>query len=490
MATMRRLCMRQGGVLWAIFALALSFDALAEQALNTSIHAPPETQLRRHVCAPGECLRRKTFKLPLIARLANLVGFSYDYLPLEDIGGLQYLGVIGLGTPETKYTVVFDTGSSDLWVAQASDTSSTLRCGSATATIDYGVGSVAGNICTDRMTLSSYEIPAQNVIIASSLRDLPGTFQGVLGLAFDGLGHMGSGNSVLDRLYKDAHVGIFTFMLVGVHEERVFGKFSKLVWGMPTDEWLRGGDAVIYTPVALKEWWTFKGGIAVGDALIMEESLLALDSGTSYLTLPSPYFETVFQAMLPEDWRRCWTYSASSTMCPCGAASRARIVYIQFAGQYFPIYPEDLLVGDDAECIIGGVLNMQKSAPFLPIIIGDTFFRTVAAVFDLQESRVGIAPRPDYAPRLQTTEVQLVTDRTRRKRSPILSPYNPYSIWVASANFWLYVVAGLCAGALLGGGVGYLLGIVLDYWQGLRAARAKVRARRLQTECDSYTRLV
>ena len=102
-------------------------------------------------------------------------GGALPEVALKDFMNAQYYGEIGLGTPPQPFTVVFDTGSANLWVPSAKCKGFNIACllhrrySSVQSTtyvedghafsIRYGSGSMSGFLSQDTLTLGTLQLP-------------------------------------------------------------------------------------------------------------------------------------------------------------------------------------------------------------------------------------------------------------------------------------------------------------------------------------------
>ncbi|KAE8293392.1 Pepsin A [Larimichthys crocea] len=116
---------------------------------------------------------------------------------------LSYYGVISIGTPPQSFTVIFDTGSSNLWIpsvycnSQACQNhrkfnpqqSSTFKWGSESLSIQYGTGSMTGYLASDTVEVGGISVANQVFGISQSEAPFMAHMaaDGILGLAFQSI---------------------------------------------------------------------------------------------------------------------------------------------------------------------------------------------------------------------------------------------------------------------------------------------------------------
>ncbi|KAK6134713.1 hypothetical protein DH2020_031539 [Rehmannia glutinosa] len=238
-----------------------------------------------------------------------------DIIALKNFLDAQYFGEIGIGTPPQKFTVIFDTGSSNLWVPSAkcyfsvacffhakykSSHSSTYKKNGKSAAIHYGTGSISGFFSQDHIQLGSLVVKDQDFIEATKepgITFLAAKFDGILGLGFQEIS-VGNAvpvwyNMVNQGLVKDP---VFSFWLNRKGNEEDGGE---LVFGGVDPNHFKGEHT--YVPVTQKGYWQFD----MGEVLIGGETTgfcsggcsAIADSGTSLLAGPTTIITLINHAI-------------------------------------------------------------------------------------------------------------------------------------------------------------------------------------------------
>ncbi|XP_024374877.1 phytepsin [Physcomitrium patens] len=238
-----------------------------------------------------------------------------DIVALNNYLDAQYFGEIGIGSPPQPFAVIFDTGSSNLWVPSAkcylslacyfhhrykSGKSSTYKEDGTSFAIQYGTGSMEGFLSQDDVTLGDLTVKGQ--VFAEATKE-PGLtfvvakFDGILGLGFKEI----SVNRVTPPWYNMLDQGlvkepVFSFWLNRNPDESSGGE---LVLGGVDPKHFKGEH--VYTPVTRKGYWQFD----LGDVTINGRTTgfcangctAIADSGTSLLAGPSGIVAEINQAI-------------------------------------------------------------------------------------------------------------------------------------------------------------------------------------------------
>eukprot|EP00887_Chlorella_sp_A99_P000693 scaffold5.g693.t1 len=280
-----------------------------------------------------------------------------------------YYGEIGLGTPMQRFQVVFDTGSSNLWVPSS-------KCGILQASewrhegrgedgrefaIQYGSGALSGYLSRDVLSIGGLEVADQTFAEATaepSLSFIAARFDGILGLGFPEIA-VGKVTPPFQNMIAQGLLPepVFSFWLNRKAEAEEGGEL--VLGGVDPDHFV--GEHT-WMPVTRRGFWQFKAdaitvgggpagaGRAVGACRGGCQAIA--DTGTSLMVGPPDEIDAINKAIgaepvlveqckemvhaylpqilqiihdMPPQARVCWQFAVCATLGLCDGDPAARL---------------------------------------------------------------------------------------------------------------------------------------------------------------------
>ncbi|XP_069005740.1 napsin-A [Embiotoca jacksoni] len=331
-------------------------------------------------------------------------------LPVERLTNFmdaQYYGVISIGTPPQDFTVLFDTGSSNLWVPSIKCSFFDIACwvhhryNSRKSTtyvqngtkfdIRYGRGSLSGFISRDTVTVAGMSVPSQQfgeAVKQPGITFAIARFDGVLGMAYPSIS-VANVTPVFDTAMaaKLLPQNIFSFHISRDRKAAVGGELT--LGG--TDPQHYTGD-LHYVGVTRKAYWQIKmDGINIGNKLTLCKAgcHAIVDTGTSLIVGPAEEVRALQTAIgaLP--------LLMGEYIIDCARIPSLPVISFNIGGKMFSLTGEDYVVKESqmgVSICLSGFMAMDIPPPVGPLwILGDVFIRKYYTVFDRNADRVGFA---------------------------------------------------------------------------------------------------
>ncbi|XP_040012821.1 napsin-A isoform X2 [Xiphias gladius] len=319
----------------------------------------------------------------------------------------QYYGMISIGTPPQNFTVLFDTGSSNLWIPSIhcsfydlacwlhhrynSKKSSTYVQNGTEFSIQYGRGSLFGFISEDTVTIAGLSVPGQQfgeAVKQPGITFAVARFDGVLGMAYPSIS-VANVIPVFDKAMaaKLLPQNIFSFYISRDQTAAVGGE---LILG-GTDPQYYTGD-LHYVNVTRKAYWQIEmNGVEVGSQLTLcKASCQAIvDTGTSLIVGPREEIRVLQRAIgaLP--------LLMGEYFIDCKMIPSLPVISLNIGGKMLNLTGEDYVIKESQMGIsicLSGFMGMDFPPPVGPLwILGDMFIGKYYTVFDRIADRVGFA---------------------------------------------------------------------------------------------------
>ncbi|KAH6945001.1 hypothetical protein HPB50_006707 [Hyalomma asiaticum] len=330
---------------------------------------------------------------------------------LKNYMDAQYYGDLSIGTPPQYFRILFDTGSSDLWVPSINKEflscpglhqlynpakSCTYERNGTRVRLVYGSGPVYGEVAVDVVTIGSRSVKGQAFMQSDNRRGTAfayAKFDGILGLAYPEKSVLGV-TPVFDNMIQQ-----------GIVREPVFSVFLKRgagALGMPTgvdggeiyfggiDEAHYSGE-LFYVPVSKKGYWQLAvDSVKFGVHDFCSEGCQAIvDTGSSTITGPSDDVDRMLRLL------NATPFTSRLSQVDCALVSQLPILTFSIGGRPLEVRPEDYIVklkqSYTTSCVVFIKSKDFDSSYGSLWNLGDPFIGRYFTVFDRGNDRLGFA---------------------------------------------------------------------------------------------------
>jgi len=321
-------------------------------------------------------------------------------VPITDFQNAQFFGPIQIGGQD--FTVIFDTGSSNLWVPgkecpfttcwfhhKFDETKSKgFQKDGRKFQVQYGSGPVVGVFNKDSVKVGSIEVPDQVFAEVSKVSFGPlnlafaiGKFDGLLGLGFKSISQYNIPTpfeAMIDKKLVDEPV--FAFYLpddASQKGELVFGGIDKSHFT---------GDLVDVPLTSESYWEVSMDKLSFGDSTVASSQKAIIDSGTSLLAGPKDAVAKLAQTV------GATSVAGKEWVIDCSKVDSLPELKVTLGGKDFSLTGKDYVIQASGQCLFA-FMGIDVPAPRGPLwIMGDIFMRKYYCVFDYGGKQMRIAP--------------------------------------------------------------------------------------------------
>jgi len=317
-------------------------------------------------------------------------------IDIHNFQDAQYFGPMNAGSQKKEFNVIYDTGSSNLWIPAKncsncgikpkfdSSKSSSYVADGREFKIVYGSGPVAGYLGQDTVTLGNTAVSKQTFALITDVSGLGaaysvGHFAGILGLAwqtisvdnittvFRNMVNQGLADPIFSVYLSDTPGEDGELLLGGINKNHYTGEIS-------------------YVPLSSQTYWQVKlDAFTINGASMTTVKNAVIDTGTSLLAGPTAEVKKIAKAA------GATPFIKGEYLIPCSQKTSGINFDIVIGGKTFTLTPNDYIIPDESICLFG-MVGLDIPAPHGPLwILGDPFIRTFYSIFDLQNSRMGFA---------------------------------------------------------------------------------------------------